>query len=246
MTATPYVALSAAIYVNAYDLTSDSYMMVANVDASEADATNFGSGGKQQFAASGIVKAHADLSGFFDGTLNNPALWAYLNTAQNLVTLAPFGTRNDRAFMMRSVESKFSGPDLKIGDTAKLNGHVASDNVEGGLMGYLIEPSTTKTTTGVGTEQQDGAVLTGQFVHGFLHVFAESGTAAPTLAVTVKSAAATGMAGATTRLTFATQTGLGQDYQFLAGPITDTWWRVEWAITGTTPSFGFAVALAIQ
>jgi hypothetical protein len=51
----------------------------------------------------------------------------------------------------------------------------------------------------------------------------------------------------TPRLTFSASTAIGGQILRTDGtPITDTWWRMAWTISGTTPSFLFAAALGIQ
>lgn len=73
-----------------------------------------------------------------------------------------------------------------------------------------------------------------------LNVTAASGTA-PSLVVTVQdSPDGTSW---TTRDTFATKTGTGNEVRALPAGL-DTFQRVSWTITGTTPSFTFDVQFA--
>jgi hypothetical protein len=76
-------------------------------------------------------------------------------------------------------------------------------------------------------------------------VIAAGGTL-PTLDVTVQSDDAEGFASPTTRLTFTQKSAIGAEFITpVAGPITDTWWRVSWAIGGTTPTFGIVACVGI-
>jgi hypothetical protein len=44
---------------------------------------------------------------------------------------------------------------------------------------------------------------------------------------------------------FTAATGLTSQAASVLGAVTDQWWRVIWTITGTTPSFTFAVSAGI-
>lgn len=110
----------------------------------------------------------------------------------------------------------------------------------------LHPPGTARTAAGTGTAVQLPAVLATQSVYANLHVLSVAGTAAPTLTVKVQSAVDQAFTVPTDRLTFAAATARTGQALRLAGPITDTWWRVSWTVAGTTPSFLFAAACGIQ
>ncbi|MFG2070990.1 hypothetical protein ACGFKZ_29435 [Micromonospora tulbaghiae] len=110
----------------------------------------------------------------------------------------------------------------------------------------LHAPGTPRTAAGVGTAVQRPAVAEGQHVYASLHVLSVAGTASPTLTVTVQSSADAGFTAPTDRMVFTAATARTGQVLRLAGPITDTYWRLSWAITGTAPSFLFAGALGIK
>jgi hypothetical protein len=84
-------------------------------------------------------------------------------------------------------------------------------------------------------------------MYAALHVLSVAGTATPTITARVESSVDNTFASPTTRLTFAAATAVsGQTLRTAGTAITDTWWRVAWTISGTTPSFLFAAALGIQ
>lgn len=240
-----FVATNAVIFFGSYDLTSDTNEVTSAAQVAEVDVTSFGSGGAQDLKG-GIRSSSIDLKTFLDTALtgSETAAFAQLATQNNLVSVCPTGAANDRAMFARALESK-AHPGLKVGDAMRLDVHCAVSSAEQFLEGWLLQPKTTQTTTGTGTPQAEIAVSSTQKVYGGLHVFSASGTT-PTLAVTVESAALIGFGSPTTRLTFATQTTAGSDFQSTAGAITDANWRVKWTVGGTTPSFTFAVVIAIQ
>ena len=70
-------------------------------------------------------------------------------------------------------------------------------------------------------------------------------SAGATLNMSVQSDDNSGFTTATTRLTFTAATTRSGEYKSAAGPITDTYWRLSYSVSGTTPSVAFAVAIGI-
>jgi hypothetical protein len=97
-----------------------------------------------------------------------------------------------------------------------------------------------RTATGTGVSQ-DGAAASANGAHVHLHCTVKSGTAAPSLTVIVEDSADN--AAWSTIGTFAALTAVGALRLELAGTVR-RYTRISWAITGTTPSFTFAAALA--
>ncbi|HET6262350.1 MAG TPA: hypothetical protein VFG99_08950, partial [Chloroflexia bacterium] len=89
------------------------------------------------------------------------------------------------------------------------------------------------------------AVAAGQWLVGTLHVMSVSGTG-PSLTATIQSDDAVGMPSPTARLSFNAQTAIGGQVFRLAGPITDTFYRVSYTIAGTTPSLLFMSAAGVS
>lgn len=107
-------------------------------------------------------------------------------------------------------------------------------------------------TAGLGAPATGTIVLAGAIPDGYeavfaLNVFGATGTT-PTLDGKVQSAAAVGFASPTDRGTFAQSTAAPQSQLLrVAGPVTDTYWRVNWtAVGGTTPNFVVLAAMAIR
>lgn len=108
----------------------------------------------------------------------------------------------------------------------------------------LHASDTARTATGTGTAYNLGAVSSTQRLYATLHVVAASGTS-PTLDVTIESDDAEGFPSAVTRLTFTQATARTHQFTSVAGPITDTWFRVKHTIGGTNPSFRYFVLVGI-
>jgi hypothetical protein len=111
---------------------------------------------------------------------------------------------------------------------------------------FAHPPGTARTSSGTGTGLNLGAVATGKRMYAALHVLSVSGTT-PSLTARVESSVDNTFASPTTRLTFtAAATVGGQVLRTDGTAITDTWWRIAWTISGTTPSFLFVGSLGIR
>lgn len=240
-----FVLRDCTIWANEFDLTADTNQVDGDWEGAEVDCTNFASGGNQELKI-GIAKSSMALQTFYDTATGavEPVLTALKGTVGNIITVTPDGTAHTRAFFSRGLAGGLKMP-FKLGDMAALQGGFKTSSVEGLVEGYVALPKTALTATGTGTIYNDGAVATGQKVYGALHVFAASGTT-PSLTAKVQSAPLVGFGSPTDRLTFAAKTAAGSDFQSAAGPITDAFWRVSYTISGTTPSFTFAVVYGIQ
>ncbi|MGI5293270.1 hypothetical protein ACQEVF_59535 [Nonomuraea polychroma] len=105
-------------------------------------------------------------------------------------------------------------------------------------------PGTARTASGNGTGLNLGALSASQRLFASLHVLSATGTT-PSLTVRVESDADDAWASPTTQATFTAATAAGGQSTEVLGAITDTWWRVAWTITGTSPSFLFVASLGI-
>lgn len=108
----------------------------------------------------------------------------------------------------------------------------------------LHPPGTARTSTGNGTAVEYVAVAAAQKLYASLHVLSVSGTSTPTLTVTVESDT-TGFPSATSRIAFDAATAVGGQWKSVAGAITDTFYRVSWTISGSSPSFLFCCAVGV-
>lgn len=141
----------------------------------------------------------------------------------------------------------------KLGDQI---GEVAPWEAQASGSGALVRgsvahaPGTARTVSGTGTVVQLGALSASQRLYAALHVLSVAGTGSPSITVRIESDDAVGFPSATTRHTFLAATAVGgQPFGGAAaqvvGPVTDTWWRPAWTITGTAPSFLFLVTWGI-
>ncbi|MFE1749004.1 hypothetical protein ACFW88_00360 [Streptomyces anandii] len=229
------------------DLTGNSNKIELSSEIEDKDATNYASQGWKEVLG-GLGSAEISGEGQWEAgdlTKVDDGAWAALGgvgpwsvSANNAANVG------DLAYFTQALSCKY-----KVGDAV---GEIAPWEASAKSSWPLVRgqfahpPGTARTTTGTGTALNVGAVTAGKRLYAALHVLSASGTT-PSLTARVESAPDNTFASPTTRLTFDAATAVGGQSLRTAGTaITDAWWRVAWAITGTAPSFLFVAALGIQ
>ena len=229
------------------DLTSNSNKIELSSEIEAKDSTNYGSQGWKEFVG-GL--GSAELSGegqweALDSTKVDDASWTQIGgVGPWSVSANNDASVGNLAYLMSALRSdyKLFG---EVGEVAPWSGTAKSawPLVRGQ---FAHPPGTARTATGTGTALQVGAVATNKRMYASLHVLSVAGTATPTITARVESSVDNTFSAPTTRLTFTAATAVGGQILRTDGTaITDTWWRVAWTISGTTPSFLFAAALGI-
>jgi hypothetical protein len=245
MTLTPTVLFDTRIYLETADLTGDSNKVELTGSAADEDRTTFASGGWKE-RVGGLNDTTGSIDGFFqalDLTMPDDTFWANLGSNQASLTVVPAsGAAGQLAYLSR-VQVMDYKPGAPVG---KLLGWSATVNGNWPLIrGTILHPQgTARTTTGTGTGFQIGAVLATQRMYACLHVLSVSGTT-PSITVSLQSSVDNTFGSPTTRITFLADTALDGQALSVLGAVTDTWWRVAWTISGTTPSFLFAVSAGV-
>lgn len=237
-------------YVGGLDATGVSNVVTLDGAAVDLDKTTYGSSGWME--RQGGLKSHKiGIAGFYAAGAvagldqQDDRMWADLIGGQSVpVTLCgTSGAVGAPCYVGKTlnVGYKLLG---KVGDLAPFQLDTESDGPLGD--GMMLHPQgTARTTTGSGTGVQYPALVAGQKMWMALHALSITGTT-PTLSVVVQSDTSNAFAAPTTRATFTgVTTTTGGQILAVAGPITDTWWRVTWTIGGTTPSYLFAASAGI-
>lgn len=238
------IATACKIYVAQYDLSGDLNKVTGPGNgATKLKKTVFTNTAEN--AAVGLWMPKCSAQGFVNfGTGNvHEALRANLGLADVPVTVSPeSGAAGEVAVFMNALEAVYNLGD-KV-DTMLPFSVEAEGRGTPAIAGRIFVAAGNKTATGTSGVIQLGAVSSAQRVYAVMHVLSASGTT-PTLDVTVKSAALVGFGTPTTRLTFAQKTAAGYEFLSAAGAITDQFWRVDYTIGGTTPTFSFVVSVGI-
>lgn len=172
--------------------------------------------------------------------------WSYLGVADVPKSIVTNSADGSKAYLMRGITLNYAPVDGPAGGVAMTR--IAGRNSTGGVVrGRLIHPgSAARTSSSTGTAYQLGAVVAGKSMYAALHVTAASGTT-PSLTVKVQSDDNGSFTSATDRITFTAETDATTHYQWgsVAGAVTDDYWRISYTISGTNPSFSFAVTAGI-
>lgn len=241
------VLTNAAIYAGQADLSGRSNKVELDAESDEVESTTFGTSGHKSFVG-GLKRVTANVEGNFealDATYPDERLWTDLGVSSVPHTFSPTGGAvGDLAYFFRSTRTNYS-PGGSVGELFGFTGQATGSNGEGLIRGTILNSAATaRTATASGTARQVGAVATGSRLYAALHVLSISGTGTPTLTCRVQSDTS-GFPSATTQITFTAATAIGSQWGSVAGPITDDYWRADFTISGSSPSFLFVLAVGI-
>ena len=231
-------------FIEGYDLSSHVNSMNLNLTSEELDTTSINSGGYRS-KVGGLKDCQFTAEGYFEAGSNKPdALLGVSSGSEHIISLmADNGTGNASYFFKaRQFDYGMFGA---VGDLTPFS-LSASQSADQPIRGtQMLDSDTTLTATGNGTAQNLGAVTSSQSVYAAMHVFSVAGTSTPTVTFKIQSDSSSGFSSPTDRITFTAATAIGSQYKSTAGAITDTHWRVNYTITGTSPIFGVAVSVGI-
>lgn len=233
-------------WVGGYDLTGDTNNGSLDLDHEVFDNTVFqppGSGGARSRQC-GLEDVTVQQSGFWAsgaGSVDEDA-FSRLGVLDEPITMSPDGAEGSVAYMLRGGRFRY-GLLGAHGQPAPFSVDFRGTNGETAVArGMVTKTKAAVSATGAtGTGVQLGAASSGQYLYATLHVFA----AGTTLTAVVESAADNTFAGATTRATFSAVTAAGGYWATrVAGPVTDTWYRLR--VTSITGSFTVAAIVGIR
>jgi hypothetical protein len=231
----------ARIFLGAFEFTSFTNQVEWGVDVATQDVSVFGS----QFSqfVPGLKTLMFNTSGFNDyaaasldeyvrtnvgtrlvGTLSNAALATGGSAIVGAGVLQAWRAINAAVGAVPTVQAA-------IGDGYTAVGQITQTN------------SAAVTATGNSTPVNVGAVAAGRTIIASVHALTVTGTT-PSLTPALASSTTSGGA-YTVRATGSAMTAAGSQLITAAGAFTDTWWRLNYTVTGTTPSFLLVAAIAI-
>ncbi len=242
-----FVLDNARLFAGGADFTSRSNKLELAVDFEEKDITNFGSAGWKEVMGGIAATAVAGEGQWEAGDAGkvDDRLWAALGTVAEY-TIGPDGAAvGDLAYLSQALQAKYMLGG-QVGDVAPWSAAFAGQWPL--ARGKFLHPTgTARTATGDGTAVEVAAVTTGQYLYATLHVLSIAGTDTPTITVAIESDVDALFNGSeTTQITFSPATAIGGQIMRAAGPVTDTFYRATWTISGTNPSFLFVVGLGIK
>ncbi|MFJ3170638.1 hypothetical protein ACIPJK_07610 [Streptomyces roseus] len=241
-----FVLLNARLFAVGADLTGASNKIELTAEVEDKETTNYYSAGSKEVIG-GLGSAEVAAEGQWeaaDSTKVDDAMWARLGGVGPWTACPDNAAVGDLAYITQCLTASYAlgGP---VGDVAPWTGKGSSSwPLVRGQMGHPA--GTARTSTGTGTGVQLGAVTAGKRLYAALHVLSVAGTT-PSITARIESAPSNAFAAPTTQLTFTAATAAGGEaLRTTGGAITDTWYRVAWTISGTSPSFLFATSFGIR
>lgn len=239
------------LYAGGVDLTGASNKVDVGAEVEERDVTTWASYDAAsdkvwKAVQAGTASAKITASGFWpaaDPLAVDEQLFAALGGLSSWSALPNGAAVGDVAWLTYCLQGQYQVGGQQ-GEIAPWSGSWSSSApLARGIVAH--PPGAARVATGTGTAVAHVAVPAGAELLCALHVLSIAGTDTPTMTVTVESDDAQAFTTPTARAAFAPATALGGQFRRVAGPHTDTWYRVSWTIAGTTPSFLFLVTLGV-
>jgi hypothetical protein len=242
-----FIGLNHRVYFAHLDLSGKANMVnFGDLSCVLQDSTTFNDGGFS-CVTPGLRSGAGTIGGFQDyalGVLDDQISIPQLGTSY-AVSVIPAATTTvtagDPVWFSRGVFTDLNPLDGPKGDMGKFELGFGYDTIfTQGLVGH---PLAARTTTGTGTAVAKTGPTATQKLYAALHVTAYSGIT--NAVIKVQSDDNVAFPSATDRITFATVTGLTNEFASVAGAFnTETHLRVSWTITGVG-SVSFAVSFAV-
>jgi len=231
------------VFSGGYDLSDHVTSVNLEMTAEELDATTINSGGFKS-KLGGLKDSTLSMDGFYEAGANKPdaLLGASIGNELIVTTVPDAGVGNTAYFMKSRLFSyQMFG---SVGEIAPFT--ISKSQSDDEVVQGKIEIDGALTASGNSTGVQLGAVGATEKVYVALHCTAVSGTSTPTVTFKLQSDDNSSFTSPTDRITFTGITAIGADYQSAAGAITDTYYRLNYTISGTNPSFSIHATIGIE
>lgn len=233
----------ATTYVSGYDMTTDLNEVNLSASGDELDTTTFGGAGYRS-RIGGLRTVEAQLNGFWQSAASaavDPQVFPNLGTADVPVTMAFDDAEGSAAYLFLGGRFNYTLGG-EIGAVLPFQLGMMGTNAVGLARGMIVKGKGNISGTGAtGSVVQLGAVATGQYLYAVVHTFS-IGTS---FTLQIQSDDAAGMASPTTQITLGSVTAVGATWGTrVAGPITDTHYRVNVSAASGTSQIAVAVGIA--
>lgn len=237
---------NARLWIGGYNLSGDVNRLAMDLNAEMQDNTTLAHSARSRLA--GLLVSALQCDGYWDAGDGEPddVVDGYFALTDVPVSVCPIpaAAAGSRAYTFLAALGDYQRG-AAVGDIFKFTaGAEGSGGVP--LVRGLVLNNAAQTADADGAAFQIGALSADQSLYAALHVLAVSGTGTPTLSCKIQSDDAEAMTTATDRITFTDQTAIGYEWKSVAGAVTDDWWRASFTITGTNPSFLFALIAGIR
>lgn len=239
------------VAIGSYDLTTRTNAVSISSEPEQLESTTFRSGGARTYVA-GLYDSTVEVSGYWEagGDGATPTqyypddlLFSNLSNSDVATSIAVAQDAGSVAYFTKSQQISYALLG-QVGELAPFSAQAkGTHKVVRGIT--LNDPTTILTASGSATGQEYVAASSGQTIYAALHVFAVSGTSTPTLTVKLQSDVDVNFASATDVITFTAATAVTSEWKSAAGPNTDTFYRLNYTISGTNPKFQCLLVVGI-
>lgn len=239
-----FVLTDGRLFLGGYDLSSHTQSMTLDLTTDDVDVTPINSSGFRSRVA-GLTDANLTANGFFEAGDGKPDALLGVSSGSELIgTLSATSSAGDTAYFLKSRNFSYQIGGA-IGDAMpfSINNSNSSDRAVRGTI--MVDDSANLESSGNSTGRQLGAVTASQSLFVAAHVVSVSGTSTPTLSLKVQSDDNSSFTSATDRITLTDFTAIGAQYSKLAGAITDDYFRINYTISGTNPSFKCFITVGV-
>jgi hypothetical protein len=247
MPAKGYVLRDFKLYFDGYNLSGWHDRLRFGISVPEVPCPV--SGMTAQARLCGFKSAVMEHSGFYEADSVNISLDDILHPAQGaqdkVITVCPVtGAAGEIAYFTRGIALKYQIGG-KIGGMFPFSGAAYSQG-EPVVRGTVLQNGVVS-ASGNGTGYQIGAVAAGKFLYAAVHCISTTGSGDRAMTVKVQSDDNSGFTSPTDRITFNdfTTAAGAQWATAVAGPITDTYWRLNFTKAGTTASMNIIGVVGI-
>lgn len=240
--------LAPRLYVGSFNWTTAANQIDVGATMATQDATTF------EFAEGGFTNAVAGLKTFefnatglqdYDGATSFDA-WLRANWGSyHALSCAYLGSATGNACIIGYGQMGGYRPfNAQVGAVPTTVGTLTGGRFGEGQVTAVA--SSAISSTGNSTPVQLGAISASQSVYAAIHVVAASGST-PSLTPRIQSASTSGGSYTNRGSAGSALADVGEQWLStnLGSAVTDTWWRLSWTVSGSTPSFSVFAALAI-
>lgn len=246
-----HAALNVTTWLGGYDLTGDGNKTALDTEHDALVNTTYGTAAQPRVGQSriaGLETARTQVDGYvqFGTGLVDEQLITGLGSTLQPISQSPDGAESSVAYFWQTKKFNYQvfgaigevNPFQLTAEGVRGNGTLSVGAVRGRVLKTKANVSATGAT---GTAFELGAVSAGQYLYGAFHVF----SAGTTITAVLESDEDNTFASATTRATFGPITAVGGTWATrVAGPITDTWYRLR--VSAVTGTFSIAAVAGIK
>lgn len=238
--------INVTCHVGGLDISGDTNQLDVTLKAAPEKTTNFGSGGWEE-SIGGLLAADWKFKGFWEAVSpTSEPDQTFFNSLGTVVPVAFSITRpqaqGDVAYF-RQAQGVTYTPHEIVGKVRSFDLDLVGTLVS--VRGQVLDAET-DTATGVGEGIVLPAVGAGQTLYAQVQVIAITGTGGPTFTPVIQSDTGPTFPAPTARIAFPAFSAYGAAQLSVAGPITDTSYRLSFAITGVTPSVQYVAYIGIR